>query len=49
MKITKAIVTAASRRQRALPLQTLIDRDGVEKSVLSVLVEEVLRSGIEET
>jgi len=49
MKITKAIVTAASRRQRALLLQTLIDRDGVEKSVLSVLVEEVLRSGIEET
>jgi UTP--glucose-1-phosphate uridylyltransferase len=36
MKITKAVITAAARKQRALPLQTLIDRDGAEKSVLSI-------------
>ena len=29
MKITKAVITAAGRNQRTLPLQTLVDRDGV--------------------
>jgi UTP--glucose-1-phosphate uridylyltransferase len=48
MTITKAVITAAGRRQRTLPLQTVIDRDGVEKSVLNILIEEVLRAGIEE-
>lgn len=48
MNIQKAVITAAGRQQRTLPLQTVTDRDGVEKSVLSVLVEEVLRAGIEE-
>jgi UTP--glucose-1-phosphate uridylyltransferase len=48
MQITKAVITAAGRRQRTLPLQTLIDRDGIEKSVLNILIEEVLRAGIEE-
>ena len=48
MHIRKAIVTAASRRQRTLPLQTLIDSDGVEKSVLGIIIEEALGAGIEE-
>lgn len=48
MQITKAVITAASRKQRALPLQTLIDSDGADKSVLTILVEEALRAGIEE-
>ena len=48
MKISKAVVTAAGRKQRTLPLQTLIDRDGTEKSVLRVIVEEILRAGVEE-
>jgi UTP--glucose-1-phosphate uridylyltransferase len=48
MRITKAVITAAARRQRTLPLQTLIDRDGAEKSVLSIMVEEALRAGMEE-
>lgn len=46
MKIAKAVITAAGRRQRTLPLQSLIDRDGVEKSVLTILIEEVVRAGI---
>jgi UTP--glucose-1-phosphate uridylyltransferase len=46
MKIAKAIITAAGKGQRHLPLQTLIDRDGQQKSVLSVIIEEVARAGI---
>lgn len=48
MKITKAIITAAGKGQRTLPLQTLIDSDGTEKSVLTILIDEVLRAGVEE-
>ena len=48
MNIRKAVITAAGRNQRSLPLQMLVDRDGVDKSVLSILVEEVLRAGVEE-
>jgi UTP--glucose-1-phosphate uridylyltransferase len=48
MKITKAVITAAGKDQHHLPLQTLIDRDGIKKSVLQILVEETLSGGIEE-
>jgi UTP--glucose-1-phosphate uridylyltransferase len=48
MKIRKAVITAAGPRQRTLPLQTLIDRDGVEKSVLGIILDEVVRANIEE-
>jgi len=48
MKITKAVITAAGSQQRTLPLQTLIDRDGREKSVLNIVIEEVLRAGVNE-
>ena len=48
MKTTKAVITAASRSQRTLPLQTLVDRDGATKSVLAVLIGEALGAGIEE-
>ena len=47
MKINKAVITCAGPSQRKLPLQTLIDRDGNEKSVLEVLVEEVLNAGVD--
>ncbi|MFK7804656.1 MAG: sugar phosphate nucleotidyltransferase [Anaerolineae bacterium] len=46
MKITKAVITAAGKSQRNLPLQTLIDRDGIEKSVLEILIAEATRAGI---
>jgi UTP--glucose-1-phosphate uridylyltransferase len=49
MKITKAVITAAGKGQRHLPLQTLIDRDGQQKSVLSVVIDEVVRAGINDT
>src|SRR6185369_2071066 len=34
--------------QRALPLQTVIDRDGREKSVLSIFIEQALAANIQE-
>ena len=46
MKMRKAVITAAGRRQRGIPLQPIIDRDGVEK--LRSLLDEVLTSPIEE-
>ena len=48
MKIKKAVITAAGQDQRALPLQSLIDRDGQEKSVLSILIEHALTASVEE-
>lgn len=48
MRITRAIITAAGKGQRNLPLQTLIDRDGQQKSILSIIIEEVLLAGIDE-
>ncbi len=48
MKITKAVITAAGRSQRTLPLQNLIDRDGTQKALLRIIVEEALRAGVQE-
>lgn len=48
MLIRKAVITAAARSQRRLPFQNLIDRDGQEKTVLAILLEEAARAGIEE-
>ena len=48
MKIKKAVITAAGRNQRAIPLQTLVDRDGVQKSALQIVLEEVVSAGVEE-
>jgi UTP--glucose-1-phosphate uridylyltransferase len=48
LKIKKAVITAAGQNQRPLALQTLIDRDGQEKSVLGILVEQALGANVEE-
>lgn len=48
MEIKKAIITAAGKSQRTLPLQTLVDRDGVTKTALRILIEEILAAGIDE-
>ncbi len=47
MRIRKAVITAAGGNQRSLPLQTLI-HDGAEKSVLGILIEQVLSANIDE-
>lgn len=48
VEIKKAIITAAGKNQRTLPLQTLVDRDGSQKTALTIIVEEVLKTGVEE-
>jgi len=48
VEIKKAIITAAGKSQRTLPLQTLVDRDGCTKTALRILVEEILAAGIDE-
>ncbi|MBA4064049.1 MAG: UTP--glucose-1-phosphate uridylyltransferase [Isosphaera sp.] len=47
MNLTKAVITAAGRAQRGLPLQTLVDRDGVEKKALEIVLEEAVGAGAE--
>jgi UTP--glucose-1-phosphate uridylyltransferase len=48
VEIKRAIITAAGQTQRSLPLQTLVDRDGLTKTALRILIEEILAAGIEE-
>jgi UTP--glucose-1-phosphate uridylyltransferase len=48
VKVTKAVITAAGKNQRTLPLQTLVDRDGATKSALAILAEEITAAGIGE-
>jgi UTP--glucose-1-phosphate uridylyltransferase len=47
VEIKKAIITAAGRNQRTLPLQTLVDRDGATKTALTIIIEEILKAGID--
>ena len=48
MEIKKALITAAGKSQRTLPLQTLVDRDGVTKTALQIVIQEILAAGVEE-
>jgi len=48
VEIKKAIITAAGKSQRTLPLQTLVDRDGLTKTALQILLEEILSTGAKE-
>jgi UTP--glucose-1-phosphate uridylyltransferase len=47
MRTTKAVITSAGRAQRGLPLQVLVDQDGVAKSALRIILEEVAAAGVE--
>jgi UTP--glucose-1-phosphate uridylyltransferase len=47
MEIHKAIITAAGKNQRTLPLQSLVDRDGQTKTALAIIIEEILHAGID--
>ncbi len=47
MNITKALITAAGRNQRHLPLQTVVDREGYPHSVLLQLIAEATSAGID--
>lgn len=48
MKISKAVITAAGKDQRALPLQDLVDRDGASKSAVRIILEEALSAGADQ-
>lgn len=48
MLVKKAVITAAAPSQRALPLQTLIDGDSNEKSLLRILIEQSLTAGVDQ-
>jgi len=48
VEIKRAVITAAGKNQRTLPLQSLVDRDGVAKTALAIIIEEVLSAGIDE-
>ena len=48
MNVPKAVITAAGRQQRTLPLQSLVDRDGGEKKALQIILEEAAACGIDE-
>ncbi|MGL4399613.1 MAG: sugar phosphate nucleotidyltransferase, partial [Luteolibacter sp.] len=48
VRVKKAVITAAGKSQRTLPLQTLVDRDGTSRSALAILAGEITSAGIEE-
>jgi len=48
MKIRKAVITAAGPTQDRLPLQRFVDLDGVDKTALQIILEEVVDAGVEE-
>jgi UTP--glucose-1-phosphate uridylyltransferase len=48
MQVRKAVITAAGAGQRNLPMQMLMDQQGKERSVLSLIVGEALHAGIDD-
>jgi len=48
MRIRKAVITAAGPQQHRLPLQRLVDLNGVDKAAIQIVVEEVVSAGVEE-
>jgi UTP--glucose-1-phosphate uridylyltransferase len=48
VNVHKAIITAAGKNQRTLPLQSLVAPDGISKSALAILLDEVTDAGIDE-
>lgn len=48
MNVKKAVITAAGKNQRTLPLQSLVDRDGTPKTALAIILEEALAAGVDE-
>lgn len=48
MDIKTAVITAAGKSQRTLPLQTLVDRDSQTKTALRIIIEEIAAAGIQD-
>ena len=47
MTPNKAVVTAASPTEHHLPLQTLVDSEGVAKTALAIILDDLFASGID--
>ncbi len=48
MRLKRAVITAAGRDEARLPLQRLVDRDGVTKTAIEIIVEEAVAAGAHE-
>jgi UTP--glucose-1-phosphate uridylyltransferase len=48
MSIRRAVITAAAPDQKSLPLQSLVDQQGLAKSALELILEECVQAGAEE-
>lgn len=46
MKIQKAVITAAGRDQKHLPLQTIVSATGESKTAIELILDEVFEAGI---
>lgn len=49
MHVRKAVITAAAPHQHRIPTQQLVDRQGMNKSALQLILEEIQSCGVEET
>ena len=48
MSILKAVITAAAPEQKSLPLQSLVDQQGDDKTALQLIADEAVNAGVEE-
>ncbi|MFK7769571.1 MAG: sugar phosphate nucleotidyltransferase [Mariniblastus sp.] len=48
MSILKAVITAAAPGQKSLPLQSLVDQNGIRKTALQLIANEAVDAGVEE-
>ncbi len=48
MSIFKAVITAAAPDQKSLPLQSLVDQQGHDKTALQLIADEAVNAGVEE-
>lgn len=48
MRIQKAVITAAGPGQNSLPLQNVVDQDGVSRTALQLILAEAVEAGIKE-
>ena len=47
MPLTKAVIAAADWKQQFVPLQTMVDREGRNRKVLGLLLDEITSTGID--
>lgn len=48
MKLRRAVITAAGHDDLQVPLQRLVDRDGIAKTALQIIIEEAVAAGTDE-